>query len=117
MVDLEQTSDETDELRRSFYRHYFSIEDLVRAEGWNFNEKTIYSKSPSIEKNITENKKISIVIMVSKENISVISYIQNDSVKSSEFDVLHQSRELEPVKAAEAVVHEFIPKYEDEFFN
>lgn len=116
MVDIKDTSEEVDQMRRMFYKEYTEIDDKV-PEGWSFEDRTVYSEKPALQKDIGNNKKISIGVMIEPDEINIMTNIQQIGRKSSEFNLLHQSRGLEPKEAVSVIVNQFIPKYEEQYID
>lgn len=89
MENIKDTSDQEDKTRREFYREYSNLDDEI-PEGWNFENRTIYSNQPTLQKNITKDVRLTIRFIIDNNNITIMSSKQETKQDSEEYDLLRE---------------------------
>lgn len=116
MVDIKDTSESEDKTRKCFYKKYSDLDHKV-PDGWSFEDRTVYSSQPILEKKINTKQKLRITVFVNDDSIEILTVITEDKKNSYEYNLLHQVDKESPEDTATFLVNELIPKYEKDYFK
>lgn len=116
MVDIKNTSDNEEETRKRFYEKYSDLDHKV-PDGWSFEDRTVYSSQPILEKDVNTKQTLRITVFVEDDGIRILTVITEDKRDSYEYNLLHQVDKKSPEDTAKDIVNELIPKYEKEYLK